>query len=138
MSKNQEQPDLTAVNGVPAFGEQRAELVRVVELLDLSPLHSIASDIFVSRFRILLGAIEEFFRQEEELLNCCAAPAEVRQLHIADRERIRKILHDIEMNSARKKNQTAVEVYAGIRFEIDRHIECFSFELGRHVPPSMH
>jgi hypothetical protein len=138
MIKTRGLPDLKVMINVPAFNEQWEELVKVVELLDLSPLHSIASDIFISRFRILLDAIEGFFRQEEELLNYYAVPSEIRLLHVSDHERIRRMLNDINMNSLRKKNQTAVEVYEGIRFEIDRHVECFSFDVSRYVPLRMH
>lgn len=138
MTRTQEQPILAARIGLPAFDEQCEELVRLIELLDLSPLHSIASDVFVSRFLLLLDAVEEFFRLEEELMTYYAIPTEIMRLHIADHKRIKKMLNDICMDSARKKNQTAIEVYKAIRFEIEQHLLNFSFDVGSCIPARMH
>lgn len=62
MMKMQEQPSVVVKTGLPFFDVQCSELVQAIDLLDLSPLHSIASDVFVSRFHVLLDAIENFFR----------------------------------------------------------------------------
>jgi len=138
MMRTQELPAFAARLVLPSFDEQCEELVRVIELLDLSPLHSIASGVFVSRFRVLLEAIETFFRHEEQLLNLCSMPIENRRLHLADHQRIREILSDICRDLDGKKNRTAIEVYEAIRFEIDRHVLTFSADLGRCLPARTH
>ena len=138
MIGTQEQPNFAARIGLPTFDEQCEKLVRIIQLLDLSPLHTIASEVFASRFLLLLDAIEEFFRHEEALLNSYAIPTKIRCLHIADHKRIREMLNDIYMNSVGKKNQTAIDVYRAIRFEIDQHVLNFSFDVGHYIPVRMH
>ena len=138
MMRTQEQPKAVTITGLHSFAAQCNELVRVVDLLDLSPLHSIASDVFVSRFHVLLNAIERFFEYEESLLDRYLISGEVRRLHVADHERIRQILRGIHQDSIRKKNQTAIEVYQTIRHEIEQHVLNFSFDVSRCVPASRH
>ena len=138
MMRSKEQATVAARIYLPSFDERCEELVRIIELLDLSPLHSIASTVFVSRFRVLLDAIESFFRHEDELLHRYSIPIENRRLHLADHERIREMLNDIGLDIAGKKNQTAIDVYEAIRFEIDRHVLNFSADLGRCIPAFTH
>ncbi len=138
MMRTQEKPVFAARAALPTFNERCEELSRVIALLDLSPLHSIASSVFVSRFPVLLEAIESFFRYEEELLDLYAMPAENRRLHLADHRRIRDLLNDIRLRSAAKRNLTAIEVYEAIRAEIEQHVLNFSLDLGRHVPARTH
>lgn len=128
---------MTVKIDMPVFDEQCAELGRIVELLDLSPVHSIASDLFVRRFRVFQDAVEGFFRYREALLNYDAVPSEIRRLHIANHERIRNMLDDIQMDSVRKKNQTAVEVYKAVRFEIDRYVASVSLDVSRTFPSAL-
>jgi hemerythrin len=124
--------------GLPTFDEQCEKLVRILELLDLSPLHTVASDVFLSRFLVFRDAIEEFFMSEEKLLNSCAVPDDIRFLHISDHQRIREMLHNVYMNALGKKNQTAIEVYKAISFKINQHVANFSFDLGQYLPQSKH
>lgn len=138
MMKMQEQPSVAVKTGLPFFDVQCSELVQTVDLLDLSPLHSIASDVFVSRFHVLLDAIENFFRYEEALLDRDLIPGEIRQRHLADHEKIRRMLGGIRKDSMRKKNQTAIDAYRAIRHEIEQHVLRFSFDVSGFLPSLSH
>lgn len=133
-----EHPNLAVKTGLPFFDVQCNELVRAIDLLDLSPLHSIASDVFVSRFHVLLDAIERFFQYEEALWDRCLIPGEIRQLHLADHERIRRMLDGIRKDSMRKKNQTAIDAYRAIRHEIEQHVQRFSFDVSGFLSSLRH
>ena len=138
MMQMEMQPTMASGIGLPVFDARCAELVSVVELLDLPPLHSLASEVFISRFRQLLAAIEAFFAHEETLLNDIPVPPEIRRAHLADHDRLRQLLEGIHQDALRKKNQTAIEVYETIRFEIERHVISFSFDVGRYLPIRRH
>ena len=138
MMQMEMQPTMASGIGLPVFDARCAELVSVVELLDLPPLHSLASEVFISRFRQLLAAIEAFFAHEETLLNDIPVPPEIRRAHLADHDRLRQLLEGIHQDALRKKNQTAIEVYETIRFEIERHVISFSFDVSRYLPIRRH
>jgi len=124
--------------GLPLFDEQCEDLAAAIELLDLNPLHSLASEVFISRFCVLRDAIERLFRHEEALLSQYRLPAETRRLHGDDQRRIRRILDDIHADAMNRKNRTAIEVYETLRFEIERHVSDFGDDLSRHIPVAKH
>lgn len=124
--------------GLPVFDEQCEALAKTVGLLDLSPLHTTASELFFTRFLCLRAAVEAFFKHEEKLLRYFDLPVESKNAHIADQVKIRELLEKVYGDAVQKKNRTAVEVYEEIKFEIQRHIASFSFDVNCHLPRRMH
>ncbi len=94
----EEQTRVAVRIGLPAFDGKCEALEKTIEMLNLSPLHSIASDLFVERLSVLIDAVEGFFKHEEELLDFYAMPEETKRTHGTEHNRIRKMLNDIYRN----------------------------------------
>jgi hemerythrin len=122
--------------GLPALDEEHRNVMELLELLEVRPLYSIASETFISRFSIVQAAAEKFIKFEESLLREFPLPAETRQAHIADHERIRTILQRIRADSIKKKNQTALDVYRTLRAEIEKHVATFGMDISKYPPSS--
>lgn len=111
--------------GVPHADERCSELIRLLKLLDLSPLHTIASQTFIERFRHLVNAAETFFLHEEELLGVHSLPGAVKRRLLASHRRIRDLLDAVHLDAIKGRNQTAIEVYERIGAEFERHLSEF-------------
>ena len=129
-SRNQE----LVMIGFAELDEERKNVISLLDLLEVRPLYSVASEAFFSRFTIVQEAVERFIEAEERLLNEYPVSDETIRLHLADHERIRAILQRIREDSISKRNQTALDVYKSLRNEIDRHVLTFGMEAGLPVP----
>ena len=116
-------------SGVPELDEERRNVMELLELLEVRPLCSVASDDFASRFARVQAATEKLFSHEEALLLGRSLPLETKRLHLADHEKIRAILSRIGNDAARKKNQTALDVYKSLRAAIERHVAKFGLDV---------
>jgi len=121
---------------ISELDEERRNVIKLIELLEIRPLYSIASDYFLNRFAAVRAAIEGFMAREETFLRECQVPEETICLHIADHERIRTILHRIHQNAINKKNQTALDVHAHLKTEVERHASRFGFEMSKRIQRS--
>jgi len=124
--------------GVLPFDEHCSELIRLLKLLDLSPLHTIASQTFIERFRRLVNAAEAFFLREEEVLGVCSIPGAVKRRLLASHRRIRDLLDRVHIDAIKGKNQTAIEVYERIGAEFERHLSEFSTDFRDYVGSVRH
>jgi hemerythrin len=122
--------------GLPELDEERKNVLEILELLEVRPLYSIASETFAGRFKIVQAAVEELIRYEENLLHEYRVPDETRRRHIADHEKIRTKLQRIRADSMNKKNQTALDVYRSLRNEIKKHVLTFDLETSKHIRPA--
>ena len=119
--------------GLPKFDEERKELTRLIEHLDLSPLHSICSDFFILKFGIFQAAVKAFFEHEEILFRELQVPDSVKKIHIVDHGRILQMLNAVYLDSMNKKNQTAIDTYQHIRNDIKQHISKFGQDLREYI-----
>lgn len=124
--------------GVPELDEERKNTMDLIELLEVRPIYSIASETFAKRFAVVHAAVEKFIKFEESLLHKQLLPDEIRRRHLADHEKIRTKLHRIRADSINKKNQTALDVYRSLRTEIKKHVLTFGAEFGKQIPSSAH
>jgi hemerythrin len=122
--------------GLPALDQERKNVFELLELLEVRPLYSIASEAFSSRFVMVHAAIERFIQYEESVLREYPVPDETRRLHVADHERIRTELNRIQLDSINKKNQTALDVYKSLRTQIKKHVLTFGVEISKYIPSS--
>jgi len=122
--------------GVPELDEERKLTMDLLELLEVRPIYSIASETFTTRFAVVHAAVEKFINFEESLLHKQLVPDEIRRRHFADHEKIRTKLHRIRADSINKKNQTALDIYRSLRAEIKKHVETFDVEMRKHVSSS--
>jgi hemerythrin len=120
--------------GVPELDEERKLTMDLLELLEVRPIYSIASETFSKRFAVVHAAVEKFIKFEESLLHEQPLPDEIRLRHLADHEKIRTKLHRIRTDSINKKNQTALDVYRSLRTEIKKHVLTFDVEMRKHIP----
>ncbi|SDG56970.1 hypothetical protein [Propionivibrio dicarboxylicus] len=120
------------------FDEHCSELIRLLKLLDLSPLHTIASQTFIERFRLLVNAADAFFLHEEELLGLHSIPGAVKQRHLASHRRIRDLFYSVHIDAIKGRNQTAIEIYERIGTEIERHLSEFSADFKEYLRPVRH
>jgi len=121
--------------GFPELDEERKNVIALIDLLEVRPLYSIASEDFFNRFTLVQAAVERFIECEEILLQDFPVDDETIRLHLADHERIRAMLRRIREDSMRKKNQTAIDVYKSLRNVIDKHVRTFAMET--HKPPPL-
>ena len=124
--------------GVPELDEERKITMDLLELLEVRPIYSIASETFAKRFAVVQAAVEKFIKFEESLLHKQLLPDEIRRRHLADHEKIRTKLHRIRADSINKKNQTALDIYRSLRTEIKKHVLTFDVEMSQHVASSAH
>ncbi len=122
--------------GVPELDEERKMTMDLLELLEVRPIYSIASETFMTRFAVVHAAVEKFIKFEESLLHKQPVPDEIRRRHIADHEKIRTKLHRIRADAINKKNQTALDVYRSLRTEIRKHVLTFDVEMSKRVASS--
>ncbi|SDH72107.1 hypothetical protein [Propionivibrio dicarboxylicus] len=114
------------------------ELIRLVKLLELSPLHTITSQTFIERFRLLVNAADTYFLREEEMLGVTTLPNSVKQRYLASHRKIRDIFYNIHIDSLKGRNQTAIEIYDQIGAEMERHLSELSTDLKSHMQSFRH
>ena len=119
--------------GLPKFDEERKYLTRVIEYLDLRPLHTISSEFFIVKFGIFQAAVKAFFEHEEALFSELQVPDSVKRIHIEEHGRILEMLNAVYLDSMNKKNQTAIDTYQNIRSEIKQHISKFGQDLREYI-----
>lgn len=119
--------------GLPKFDEERKDLTRIIEHLDLNPLHTITSEMFLIKFGIFHAAIKALFKHEEALFREYPVPDDVKKPHLADHSRILEMLNAVYKDSMNKRNQTAFDIYLIIRNEIKQHILKFGQDLRIYI-----
>ncbi len=120
--------------GLPELDEERKNAMELLELLEVRPIYSIASETFTTRFAVVHAAVEKFIKFEESLLHKQPLSDEIKRRHLADHEKIRTKLLRIRADSINKKNQTALDVYRSLRTEIKKHVLTFDVEMSKHIP----
>ncbi len=124
--------------GLPEFDEARKKAFELLELLEMRPIYSIASETFASRFELVHEAVERFLKVEEDLLKHYPVPEDARSLHIDDHDKIRRMLARVRADSLAGKNRTGLDVYKALRTEIQKHVLTFGFDVSKHRPKPAH
>jgi hemerythrin len=122
--------------GLPELDEERKNVFELLELLEMRPIYSIASETFASRFDVVQEALERFLKHEESVLKKNGVPDQTRRLHLDDHEKIRQMLDQVREDSLAKKNQTGLDVYKALRTEVEQHVRTFGFDMTMHLPNS--
>lgn len=119
--------------GLQKLDDERRELTNILEHLDVTPLNTISSEIFLIKFGIFEAAAKAFFSHEEALFNEYQVPDSVRKAHEEEHTRVLAMLNTVYVDSMSKRNQTAIDVYRMIRNEMQGHILKFGQELRKYI-----